>query len=63
MAETREILDDRGVTALVVTHDQEEAEALADRLALMRDGTIVQTGTLSELRANPADPWVKEFLG
>jgi ABC-type Fe3+/spermidine/putrescine transport system ATPase subunit len=63
MTETREILDQRAVTALIVTHDQEEAEALADRLALMRDGTIVQTGTLSELRANPADPWVKEFLG
>ena len=31
--------------------------------AKTRDGTIVQTGTLSELRANPADPWVKEFLG
>jgi ABC-type Fe3+/spermidine/putrescine transport system ATPase subunit len=63
MAETREILDDRGVTALVVTHDQEEAEALADRLALMRDGTIVQSGTLAELLASPADGWVSEFLG
>ena len=38
MTETREILDQRAVTALIVTHDQEEAEALADRLALMRDG-------------------------
>jgi ABC-type Fe3+/spermidine/putrescine transport system ATPase subunit len=63
MAETREILDDRGVTALIVTHDQEEAEALSDRLALMREGTIVQSGTLDELRAHPADRWVKEFLG
>jgi ABC-type Fe3+/spermidine/putrescine transport system ATPase subunit len=63
MIETREILDQGGVTALVVTHDQEEAEALSDRLALMRDGTIVQSGTLDDLRANPADAWVKEFLG
>jgi ABC-type Fe3+/spermidine/putrescine transport system ATPase subunit len=63
MTETREILDDRGVTALVVTHDQEEAEALSDRLALMRDGTIVQSGTLPELLAGPADGWVREFLG
>jgi thiamine transport system ATP-binding protein len=63
MTETREILDDRGVTALIVTHDQEEAEALSDRLALMRDGTIVQSGTLPDLLAHPADQWVSEFLG
>ena len=63
MVETREILEDRDVTALVVTHDQEEAEALADRLALMRAGTIVQSGTLPDLLANPADRWVSEFLG
>jgi thiamine transport system ATP-binding protein len=63
MVETREILEERAVTALIVTHDQEEAEALSDRLALMRDGTIVQSGTLTELRAHPADTWVKEFLG
>jgi ABC-type Fe3+/spermidine/putrescine transport system ATPase subunit len=63
MIETREILNDRGVTALIVTHDQEEAEALSDRLALMRDGTIVQSGTLPDLLAHPADQWVSEFLG
>jgi ABC-type Fe3+/spermidine/putrescine transport system ATPase subunit len=63
MLETRQILEERAVTALIVTHDQEEAEALSDRLALMRDGTIVQSGTLDELRADPADEWVKEFLG
>lgn len=63
MTETRQILLDRGDTALVVTHDREEAAALSDRLALMRDGTIVQSGTLEELLANPADDWVKAFLG
>jgi ABC-type Fe3+/spermidine/putrescine transport system ATPase subunit len=63
MLETRQILEERAVTALIVSHDQEEAEALSDRLALMRDGTIVQSGTLDELRADPADEWVKEFLG
>jgi ABC-type Fe3+/spermidine/putrescine transport system ATPase subunit len=63
MTETREILDERGVTAVIVTHDQEEAEALSDRLALMRSGTIVQSGPLDDLLANPADEWVKEFLG
>jgi ABC-type Fe3+/spermidine/putrescine transport system ATPase subunit len=63
MVETREILEEQAVTALIVTHDQEEAEALSDRLALMRDGTIVQSGTLTELRSQPADVWVEEFLG
>jgi len=61
--ETRQILVDRGVTALVVTHDREEADALSDRMALMRDGTIVQSGTLEELLADPVDEWVREFLG
>lgn len=63
MVETREILEDRAVTAIVVTHDQEEAEALSDRLAVMRAGTIVQSGTLDDLLRHPADEWVAEFLG
>lgn len=63
MVETRRILSDRGVTALVVTHDRDEAEALSDRIALMRDGSIVQTGTLVDILAHPADEWVREFLG
>ena len=63
MVETREILTGRGVTALVVTHDRDEADALSDRLALMRDGSIVQSGTLEELLANPVDDWVEDFLG
>lgn len=63
MADTRRILSDRGVTALVVTHDREEAEALSDRIALMRAGTIVQTGPLPDLLAHPADDWVRDFLG
>lgn len=62
MVETRQILTDRGVTALVVTHDREEAAALSDRLALMRKGTIVQSGTLDEILASPADDWVRSFL-
>lgn len=61
--EIAEILEERRVTALVVTHDRDEAEALSDRLALMRDGTVVQTGTLEEILAEPADEWVAEFLG
>lgn len=62
LTEIDEILAERAVTALVVTHDRDEAAAVADRLALMRDGTIVQVGTLDELTGNPADDWVASFL-
>ena len=63
MVETRQILTDRGVTALVVTHDREEAVALSDRLAIMRDGTIIQSGPLPTILAHPVDDWVRDFLG
>lgn len=62
LVEIDEILAERAVTALVVTHDRDEAAALSDRLALMRDGTIVQVGTLDELTRDPADDWVASFL-
>lgn len=61
--DTRRTLEEREVTAIVVTHDRDEAVAMSDRLALMRAGTIVQTGTLESLLADPADDWVTEFLG
>jgi ABC-type Fe3+/spermidine/putrescine transport system ATPase subunit len=63
MVETRQILTDREVTSLIVTHDREEAASLSDRLALMRKGAIVQSGTLQELLDHPADEWIREFLG
>ena len=63
MVDMRRILSDQGVTAVVVTHDREEAEALSDRIALMREGSIVQTGTLAEILAHPVDEWVRNFLG
>ena len=59
---TRAVLKKRAVTSLIVTHDRDEAVALSDRLALMRDGRIVQTGTLSEIVAQPFDAWVTDFL-
>jgi len=62
IGETRDILDERGVTAIVVTHDRDEAVRISNRLALMRDGVIVQSGTLSEILANPVDEWVEMFL-
>ena len=58
-----EILHTTGTTALYVTHDQDEAFALADRIGVMRDGKLVQLDTPAALRAHPADAGVAEFLG
>jgi ABC-type Fe3+/spermidine/putrescine transport system ATPase subunit len=52
-----------GVTALYVTHDQAEAFALGDRVAVLRDGRIVQAGTPDDVWARPADEDVARFLG
>jgi ABC-type Fe3+/spermidine/putrescine transport system ATPase subunit len=60
--EMRLLLKDRGITTIYVTHDQTEAAAVADRIALMRAGRIVQAGALEELRNHPADAWVAEFV-
>lgn len=57
------ILRQADATAIVVTHDQEEAFALADRVILMRDGRIVQMGTPEEVYARPASAWIARFLG
>ena len=61
--EVSRILRPLGVTAILVTHDREEAFSLADRIALMRDGSIVQSGTPEELYFAPASRWAAEFLG
>lgn len=63
VTEIRDLLRERKLTAIVVTHDRDEADAICDRLALMRDGRIVQTGTLAEMLEDPAHPWVTDFLG
>jgi iron(III) transport system ATP-binding protein len=57
------ILRDAGATAILVTHDQEEALTLGDRLAVMRAGRIVQAGPPEEVYAHPADRWAASFLG
>jgi iron(III) transport system ATP-binding protein len=62
-AELADILRGIDVTVLFVTHDREEAFSLADRIALMRDGTVVQIGTPEELYLSPADRWTAEFVG
>ena len=61
--EIRRIVKSAGTTGVYVTHDQAEALAIADRIALMKDGRIVQTGTGRELYAAPANRFVAEFLG
>jgi len=59
----RKLHDDTKLTTIMVTHDQEEALALADRIAVMNLGQIEQVGTPDELKSRPATPFVKEFLG
>jgi sulfate transport system ATP-binding protein len=61
--ELRRIHDATGVTTILVTHDQEEAMALADRVALMNRGRIEQIGAPAELDATPASTFVFTFLG
>jgi iron(III) transport system ATP-binding protein len=61
--ELAEILRRAGTTTLLVTHDQEEALAVADRIALMRDGQIVQVATPESLYHRPVDRWSAEFVG
>jgi iron(III) transport system ATP-binding protein len=57
------ILRSIDVTAVLVTHDREEAFSIADRIALMREGTVVQSGPAEELYLAPADRWAAEFVG
>jgi iron(III) transport system ATP-binding protein len=57
------ILRTAGTTVLLVTHDQEEALALADRVALMRDGRIVQVDAPERLYNEPVDRWSASFVG
>ncbi|HEX5616061.1 MAG TPA: ABC transporter ATP-binding protein [Acidimicrobiia bacterium] len=61
--EVRDILDAAGATAVFVTHDQEEALSLADRVAVMARGRVLQVGTPAELYAAPAEPFVASFVG
>jgi iron(III) transport system ATP-binding protein len=59
----RDIQQRVGITTIFVTHDQEEAMSMADRIALMRDGRIVQIAKPSELYERPATPWAADFVG
>jgi putative spermidine/putrescine transport system ATP-binding protein len=61
--ELRRIHQETGVTILYVTHDQEEALRLSDRIAVFNKGCIEQVGTGEELYANPASRFVASFIG
>jgi iron(III) transport system ATP-binding protein len=61
--DVRLILKEAGATAVFVTHDQEEALAIADVVAVMRSGTVLQAGTPQQIYRKPADPWTAWFLG
>ncbi|MBA3765812.1 MAG: ABC transporter ATP-binding protein, partial [Acidobacteria bacterium] len=62
-AELRELVLRLGLTAVYVTHDQEEAFALCDRISLMNEGRIMQTGAPRELYERPTEIFVARFLG
>jgi sulfate/thiosulfate transport system ATP-binding protein len=59
----RQLHDEIHVTTLFVTHDQEEALEVSDRVAILRDGKIEQIGTPEEIYDRPASPFVYDFLG
>ncbi|MFC8827067.1 ABC transporter ATP-binding protein [Streptomyces sp. NPDC057137] len=63
VVELRGVFAQLGTTVLAVTHDQGEAFALADRVVVMRDGHVVQTGTPVEVWQRPASAFVARFLG
>jgi len=61
--EVRAILKAAGATAVLVTHDQEEALSLADRVAVVDQGRVVQVGPPDEVYRRPASPFVARFVG
>src|SRR3989454_842772 len=61
--EIRELQKRLSITAVYVTHDQEEAMAVSDRIAVMQQGTVVQEGTAEDLYHRPASEFVAQFIG
>lgn len=59
----RRIQQDLGITTIFVTHDQEEAMSMADRVAVMNGGEVMQIGTPTDLYSNPATPFIANFVG
>lgn len=63
VADFSAILSGEGVTALYVTHDQDEAMVVADRVSIMNEGRIVRSGGVEEVMGVPTDAWVADFIG
>jgi spermidine/putrescine transport system ATP-binding protein len=61
--ELKQLQEQLGITFIFVTHDQDEALSMADRVAVMRDGLILQDGPPAHIYDRPADPWVASFIG
>ncbi len=61
--ETRRILKERGTTAILVTHDQEEAFSLSDRVGVLNQGKLEQVGTPAEVYHRPSSRFVADFVG
>ena len=61
--ETLRVLKENGITTIMVTHDPEEAMYMGDRIAIMREGQVIQFATPHDLYTNPADPFVAHFFG
>src|SRR5207244_11860307 len=61
--EIRRIQKQNNVASLLITHDQDEALSLADRIAVLRDGRLVQVATPQEIYDRPADAFVANFVG
>ncbi len=62
-SDLRELLKKLGIPTLYVTHDQEEALSIADRIAVMNQGKLLQLGTPQEVYKNPSDLFVADFVG
>ncbi|SMG34398.1 quaternary amine ABC transporter ATP-binding protein [Paracoccus sp. J56] len=60
--EFRQLTKDLGKSAVFITHDLDEAIRIGDRIAIMKDGIIIQTGTAEEIVVNPADQYVADFV-
>ncbi len=61
--EVHRLLVELGITSIFVTHDQDEAFVLGDRVAIMSDGRIQQVGTPAQIYRSPASRWIAEFVG
>lgn len=58
-----EILSADGVTALYVTHDQDEAMVVADRVSIINEGRVIRSGDVDEVMTLPTTPWIADFIG